>query len=84
MHTNQYSTEFLSMHFESLRPVENIGSANISSRPIKLYVFVNQTPFNCLHEKMLIKQVHQRQKRVTLSYRTRHATITNALVKTCF
>ena len=32
---------------------------------------------------MLITQVYQRQKGMTLSYRTGHATIANALVKTC-
>ena len=29
-------------------------------------------------------QVYKKQKRVTLSYHTGHATIGNALVKTCF
>ena len=40
--------------------------------------------FICLHDKMLITQVYQKQKRVSLSYHTGHATIANALVKTCF
>ena len=33
IHTNQYSIEFLSMHFKSWRPFENIVSAHVSSRP---------------------------------------------------
>ena len=33
---------------------------------------------------MLITQVQQKQKRVTLSYHTGHKTIANVLVKTCF
>ena len=33
---------------------------------------------------MLITQVYKKQKQVTLSYYTGHATIANALVKTCF
>ena len=53
---------------------------------MKLYVFVNQTPFYidsrstiCLHDKML-KFIKKQKKQVTLSYHTGHATIDNALI----
>ena len=67
MHAYQYSIEFLSMHFGSWRPVENIVSAHISSRPslVKLYVF-------CLFVYMTKCSLHTfiKKKRVTLSYHT--------------
>ena len=52
--------------------------------PNKLYVVVNQTTRSTifLHDKML--KLSKTKKRVTLSHHTRHATLANALIKTCF